>query len=361
MSFPIIFLLLFTFIGLADKLANNRLGLAEELDKGLSTMGSLALSMGGIYCFSVMLGQWLALALAQNSISLPFDISILTSSLLATDMGAYSISSQISPDHSMVLLSGILLSSMLGSTISFALPIALSSVEKKNVETLMHGIVYGILTIPFALLLGGLLVRVPLGLLARNLLPIIAICALLCLCIFKAKAATTAFFTGLGQCIRWLSCILFGAVILQAYWGDLQWIELSLIHEILLTVFKICIIVCGSFVLSKLVLRYFMHPIIWCAKLLKINEFSIIGLLLSLVTSISMFAVFDKMDRRGQMMNAACSVTSAFVLGGQMAFVSAMEPGFLVGYIVVKLFAGVLSVAIVSFVCKPDDVVSSLF
>ena len=60
-------------------------------------------------------------------------------------------------------------------------------------------------------------------------------------------------------------------------------------------------------------------------------------------------------------MNAACSVTSAFVLGGQMAFVSAMEPGFLVGYIVVKLFAGVLSVAIVSFVCKPDDVVSSLF
>ena len=58
MSFPIIFLLLFTFIGLADKLANNRLGLAEELDKGLSTMGSLALSMGGIYCFSVMLGPW---------------------------------------------------------------------------------------------------------------------------------------------------------------------------------------------------------------------------------------------------------------------------------------------------------------
>lgn len=60
MSPPIAFLLLFVVLGIFDKFCKKRFGLAEELDKGLSLMGSLSLSMSGIYCFAVLAGRWFA-------------------------------------------------------------------------------------------------------------------------------------------------------------------------------------------------------------------------------------------------------------------------------------------------------------
>ena len=60
MNLPIAILLLCAMLGLVDKILGNRMGLGEEFDRGLTMMGSLALTMSGIYCFSVMLGRWLA-------------------------------------------------------------------------------------------------------------------------------------------------------------------------------------------------------------------------------------------------------------------------------------------------------------
>ena len=56
MNLPIAILLLCAMLGLVDKILGNRMGLGEEFDRGLTMMGSLALTMSGIYCFSVMLG-----------------------------------------------------------------------------------------------------------------------------------------------------------------------------------------------------------------------------------------------------------------------------------------------------------------
>ena len=93
MNLPIAILLLCAMLGLVDKILGNRMGLGEEFDRGLTMMGSLALTMSGIYCFSVMLGRWLAVWL--QGVSLPFDPTLLVSSVLATDMGAYSIAQTI--------------------------------------------------------------------------------------------------------------------------------------------------------------------------------------------------------------------------------------------------------------------------
>ncbi len=355
MNAPIAFLLFFAFLGLFDKIRNNKWGLAEELDKGLTTMGSLAFSMGGIYCAALLLGEHLSRWLETHHLNLPFDLSIITSSVLATDMGAYTISSQISAQHSVVVFSGILLSSMLGTTISFTLPVAIGSTSKENLSTLMHGFVYGIISIPFALFFGALVMRMPSALLWKNLLPIIVICTLLCVSIIKAKSLTIRIFSGLGTFIQILSCLLFGLIIFEIYRGETILFDISSIHEILLIVLKICTIVCGSFVFSKLILRYFMNQILFFAHKLKINEFAIIGLLLNCVTSISMLSIFDKMDKRGQMMNAAAAVTGSYFLGGQLAFVAAMENGSILAYMAAKILGGIISIAIVSFFCPPVE------
>ena len=71
MNFPIAILLFCTMCGLVDKIIGGRFGLAEEFDRGMTMMGSLSLTMAGIYCFAVMLGR--ALAAILQTVSLPFE------------------------------------------------------------------------------------------------------------------------------------------------------------------------------------------------------------------------------------------------------------------------------------------------
>ena len=52
-----------------------------------------------------------------------FDPSILIGSLLAPDLGGYSIVEMISKDPNMIVFAGVLLTSTIGATISFQLPI----------------------------------------------------------------------------------------------------------------------------------------------------------------------------------------------------------------------------------------------
>ena len=85
MNFPIAILLFCTMCGLVDKIIGGRFGLAEEFDRGMTMMGSLSLTMAGIYCFAVMLGR--ALAAVLQTVSLPFEPTILVSSVLAVDIG----------------------------------------------------------------------------------------------------------------------------------------------------------------------------------------------------------------------------------------------------------------------------------
>ncbi len=274
MNLPIAILLLCAMLGLVDKILGNRMGLGEEFDRGLTMMGSLALTMSGIYCFSVMLGRWLAVWL--QGVSLPFDPTLLVSSVLATDMGAYSIAQTICTSPAQLIFSGVILASTLGSTISFSLPIALGSVPAKDSKTLMTGMVYGIIATPAALLVGGLMAGMTGKELLSSLLPVTLICVLIALSIFFGGERTVGVFQVMGRGINLLAIVLFALVLVQVFFDSpsVQFVDPALIGEVLTIVFKISVVVCGSFILSNLILRYFMHPILSLARLIHVNEFA---------------------------------------------------------------------------------------
>ena len=81
-------LLCFAVLGLADKILGGRLGVAAELDRGLAAMGSLSLSMTGIYCLIITAMSALEGGLSAVSRALPFDASLAAGMLLAPDMAA---------------------------------------------------------------------------------------------------------------------------------------------------------------------------------------------------------------------------------------------------------------------------------
>lgn len=355
MNFPIAVLLICAMIGLFDKMIGGKFHLAEEFDRGMTMMGSLALTMSGIYCFSVMLGQFLSVKL--QSASLPIDPSILVSSLLATDMGAYSIADTICTDSMQKIFSGVLLSSTLGTTISFSLPIALGNVSHHDSKTLMTGMVYGIIAVPSVLIIGGLIIGMTISSLLVNLLPVLFICVTLALCIFYGGDKAVHIFQKIGKGINLLAILLFALILVQVFVASpsFTFVNPELIGEVLTIVFKISVIVCGSFILSNLILKYFMHQILSLARIIHVNEFAIIGLLLNLINSVSMLSVFGKMDKRGQVMNAASCVTSGFVFGGQLAFVSSVENNAVLTFIIAKLAGGAVAMLIAALLSPPYD------
>ena len=68
-----------------------------------------------------------------------------------------------------------------------------------------------------------------------------------------------------------------------------------------------------------------------------------------------MLSVFGKMDKRGQLMNAASAVTSGFVFGGQLAFVSSVESNAVLAFILSKIAGGIVAMLIAILLSPPYD------
>lgn len=338
----IVLLLLFALLGAVDKILGGRWGLGESFDEGLSRMGSLCLSMMGIYCIGIMAIRSSASFWQEAQQWLPFDPSLLIGAVLAPDMGGYAIAKEIAANPELAVFSGVLVSSTLGGALSFLIPIFLGSLPSREIPTVMEGLVRGVIVLPLALCVGVALLGLPLGESLRCLWPICLLCLLLFLCLRFLPRGTTRALSAFGEAIRVLSVVLFCIAVAAVFFPQWGLVDGSLIYEILEIVFRIAVAVSGSSVLSALILRRAKKPMAFLAGKLGVNEYAVVGLALSLASSVAMLPLFEKMDRRGKLMNAAFSVSAAFVMGGQLVFIASVEtPHVTTIYMLTKIIGGI--------------------
>lgn len=350
MNFFILIMLILCLAGLLDKILNNRLGLVEAFDKGINSMGSIAMSMTGFYCIAIALIQKNVDIITRIGADSAFDPSIIIGSILAPDMGGFSIVAGLNSEI-FLIFSGVVLTSTLGQTISFQLPIFLASLKKDDLQPFISGLVYGILSLPLVLIVVALYLQIPHLLI--NLLPILLLCLVLIMALYFSYDRTIFVLTLFGYIIRIISIILFALVILQLFFNNLSFTNDLLISEAMVIVLRMCIVVCGSMILSDIIIKKFSRVIFMVGQKLGINSTSVMGLLLSLGTSIAMIPLFSQMDRKGKMINAAFSVSGAYVFGGQLGFISSVvdSQGVLV-YMISKIVAGVLAIIFVMLFYK---------
>lgn len=338
MNFFILVMLGLSLLGLFDKILNNKLGLVSAFDKGIDSMGSIAVSMIGFYCIAITLIQNNVEAVTSLSANSLLDPSIIIGSILAPDMGGFSIISSLN-NSSFLVFSGVVLSSTLGQTISFQLPIFLASLKNDDLNPFISGLVYGIVSLPVILIITALYLQIPNMLI--NLLPIVIICLVLVVALYFSYNKTIFVLTLFGYLIRIISIVLFGMVVLQLFFDTLPFTTTALISEAMVIVLRMGIVVCGSMILSDIIIKRFSQVIFIVGQKLGVNSSSVMGLLLSLGTSIAMIPMYSQMDRKGKMMNAAFSVSGAYVLGGQLGFISSVIDGNgVIIYMVSKIVAG---------------------
>lgn len=348
-------LIVSSMVGAVDKLLGNKLGYGSQFEAGIREMGNFALSMLGIYCLSPVIARVLAPVLIPLADFTRTDPSIYIGAILATDMGGYTSSLELARLPEMVNLSGLILASMLGTTISFIIPMATNIVSDRDFEYFSKGCLCGIITVPIGVFVGGLIIAVPMKLLLINLIPIIVISFIIAISLLKAPDQTIKLFIYLGRGISWLS--MFGLIIsILDFMLDINILKGMLpFEEGAVVVAKIAIILSGAYsliaFLSKL-LRYNLENI---SKKIGINEESILGLFTSLVNAVPMLAIFNKMDWRGQMVNAAFAVSGAFLLGGQLAFVSTVSEKMVTPFIISKLIAGITAVGVSKLFIRMEE------
>ena len=269
-------------------------------------------------------------------------------------MGGGNLAMELTQDSQAAMLGGVITGSMLGATVVFTIPVALGILEKADRPFLAKGILCGIVTIPVGILAGGLVAGFPLGMVARNLIPIVLIGAGIAVGLWKAESAMIRGFGYFGKGVTAVITVGLAAAIIERLTGFVLIPGLESLEVGFRTVGEIAIVLAGAFPLVYTVTRIFRKPLIRFGKRLGINDASAAGLVASLANSIATFGMVKDMDDRGKVVNIAFAVSAAFVFGDHLGYTAGFAPQMLPGMIVGKLAGGVSAVALALLLTRKE-------
>ena len=335
----------FALLGGLDRILGNRFGLGQEFENGILAMGSLALAMVGIVSLAPVLAKLLRPVIVPVFSALGADPAMFAGSILACDMGGGSLAAQLTEDARAAGLGGVITGSMLGATVVFTIPVAMGILRQEDRPAMAKGILCGIVTIPLGVLAGGLTAGYPLGMVLRNLIPIILIAALIALGLWRAENAMIRGFTLFGKIVVWVVTIGLAAAIVEALTGFVLIPGMAPISEGFATVGTIAIVLAGAFPLVFVVTRLLRKPLMAGGRLLGINDAAAAGLIASLANSIATFGMVKDMNPRGKVVNIAFAVSAAFVFGDHLGYTAGAAPELLGAVIVGKLVGGISAIA----------------
>lgn len=343
---------LFAVLGALDRIFGNRFGLGKEFEDGIQTMGALALAMIGVICLAPALANVLRPVVVPVYEFLGADPAMFAGTILACDMGGGSLAMELTENTQAAYLGGVITGSMLGATIVFTIPVAMGILRAEDQGFAAKGILSGIVTIPVGVFVGGLAAGFPVGMVARNLIPILIIAALIALGLWRAEKAMIRGFVIFGKLIVILITVGLAAGIVEGLTGVQLIPGLAPISEGFQTVGAIAIVLAGAFPLVYAVTRLLRKPLLKVGGLLGINDTAAAGMVATLANSIATFGMVKDMDDRGKVVNVAFAVSAAFVFGDHLGFTAGFAPQMLPAVIAGKLAGGVAAVAVALVLTK---------
>ena len=345
----------FAVLGAIDRIIGNRFGLGRSFEEGILAMGSLALAMVGIIALAPVLANLLKPVIVPVFSLLGADPAMFAGTILACDMGGGALALEMAGSEEAAMLGGVLTGSMLGATIVFTIPVALGILQPEDRPALAKGVLCGIVTIPVGILAGGLTAGFPIGMVGRNLIPIVLIAALIALGLWKAERIVIKGFILFGWLITALITAGLVLAIVEALTGVAILPGMAPIEEGFSTVGAIAIVLAGAFPLVFAVTKVLERPLMKAGKLLGINDTAAAGLIASLANSIATFGMVKDMDSRGKVVNIAFAVSAAFVFGDHLGFTAGFAPDMLLSMILGKLAGGITAVAVAMLLTRKKD------
>lgn len=343
-------LLAFAVIAAIDRIFGSRLGLGKDFERGISMAGPLILAMGGMLVLYPVISE-LLLGISGVS-SKYFDFSIIPAALLANDMGASQIAMSLSASKEVGLLNGMVVSSMMGCTVSFLIPYVLQVTAKERHGDVIFGLLCGIITIPVGVLVSGIIIGVEAVSLIFVLLPLFIFAALLAVGILKLERVTVKVFLVFGWVIKLIITVGLVIGIVDFVTGFEIIPGTDSLENVMKTVATIICVMVGAFPLLSILEKILKKPLCAMGRGLRINDTAAFGLFVTLGTSLTTFEMEQKMDRRGLIFNSAFAVSASFMFMDHLAWTMAVAPETTLAVVVGKFVSAITAVAFAYLMCK---------
>lgn len=335
-------------IGAIDRIFNNRFGLGKSFEEGFMCLGPTALSMVGIICISPLFSRLLSPIIVPIYHLMGADPAMFAS-IFAIDMGGYPLAMALAKTPSIGEFSGLIVSTMLGATIVFTIPMGLGMIPQAHHTNFAKGLLIGLVPVPIGSFIGGLMMGIPFKSLLLNSIPtaLIAICLMVGL-LFKQQQMVKAFML-FGSFIKIITTIGLALSAFTYLSGMTLISDMPDIMSCMETVSSICIVLLGSLPLMTLLLNLLQKPFEKIGEKLSLNSTSIGGILFSCISVLPVFNVFPEMNPRGQVVSTAFFVSSIAVFAAHLGYVAGVAPQFLSAMIVAKLCSGFLGMILALF------------
>ena len=352
----IIFLMLISMvIGAVDYCFNNKFKLGEQFKRGMMTMGQLTLSMAGIIILTPVIAKLFKPVMVPFFKFLGADPSLFAGSFFAIDMGGFQLSQNLALNRQVGLFSGAILSSMLGATLVYTLPIGIGIINKEDRFLFAKGFLCGIITIPLGCFVSGLIIGLPLKTLYYNLLPIILFSILIIIGLKFFQNCTISLFKAISKFIVILA--IFGLVIgiFQEKTNIVFLKGLSSVNDSMITVFNIAFTLSGAFCFLSVLTKFLAKPLQKVGNLMKVNFISIEGLIFSLANNIAMFELTPKMNNRGKIINFAFCVSGSFIFGDHLGFTAIAASNMVLPMIIGKFVSSIFAVLLALWITRKGE------
>ncbi|SFK20342.1 ethanolamine transporter [Halobacillus dabanensis] len=341
----LIIMCLFMVLGALDYyVLNHRLSLGWRFYEAFMTMGPLALSMVGIISLAPVLSQWLAPVISPVFLWFGADPSMFASMMLAIDMGAYPLAESLALEKEAAVFSWSLLGTMMGPTLVFTIPVALTVLQKKDRPYFAKGILAGLVTVPVGCLIGGAFAGYEWGWMIRNLVPAILLSVVIGGGLWLFTNVTIRLFSYFGKMIEIVIITGLSFIIIETLTGMVILPGMAPLSEGITIVGRITVTLAGAYPLVAFINQRGEKYFSILSEKIGMNTTSVTGIIASTAHHLPMLATMKDMDERGKIVNSAFAVSGAFVVGSHFAFVAGVEKEMILPMVIGKLTAGGLAV-----------------
>ena len=343
-------------LGGLDRILGNRFGLGKPFEEGFTMLGPIALSMAGIICLAPILADTIGKMIIPVYHALHQDPAMF-GSILAIDMGGYPMAKALADAPEVGRYAGIVAASILGCTVSFTIPTGMGLFHGKDWECFARGLLYGLIALPLAQVLGGLLCGLSLRVSVFLNLPVLLLAVLLILALTRAPEAALKAFSAFAGFLRILTTAGLAVGAFQYISGITLFSSMAPLEDAMKIISGIGITLLGSLPLAEIIKRILTRPMTWLGTRMGIGENGVMGFLLFYLNTTPGLVAIPGMNRKAQILNGAFAVSSASCLTAHFAFTMQAEPELAMPLLITKLAGGILGavIAAIALSGKPES------
>ena len=336
-------------IGAADYFCGSKLGLGKKFTEGLQTFAPLFLTMAGFLVLTPAAAKLLAPTASAFFAGIGADPGLFSGIILANDNGAYPLAQSLSQAPEGAGFGGMLLGSLVGANI-VCMPLIFQLIDREDHDYYFKGLMFGIITMPLAMLVGGLCADYRWSFILRQLPPLLVLAAAAGVMLYIIPQILTGFLRIFAKTMELIALAgISAAVVMDLAGNPIK--NITPVSEAVKIIGSIAVMLGGVYVFTTLLsmmLKRFLPAI---AAKASINDIAVVGFVTTLANAIPTMAVIKDMNARGKMLNCAFLSSGAFVLGDHLAYCSAAAPELIFPLLATKLTGAVSATLLAYFYC----------